>query len=102
MTSGQPVEVSEPISPELVLVAPPDVARAARERLQDLSGAERRPPHGVAAYQGPAVAEPAPRARRWSKRLLTAIVALGLALLAALFLLGATRLDRRRPPESRP
>jgi hypothetical protein len=101
MTSGQPAEVSEPISPELVLVAPPDVARAARERLEDSSLTERRQLHAVVAYPSPAVAEPAPRARRWSKRLLTAVVALGLALLAALLLFGATGLDRSALSESR-
>ena len=94
MTSGQPAEVAEPISPELVLVAPPDVARAARERLDDSSLTERRQLHAVVAHPSPAVAEPAPRGRRWSKRLLAAVVVLGLALLAARFLSGSTGLDR--------
>jgi hypothetical protein len=88
MTSGASTEVREPISPELVLVAPPDVARVARDRLPDPLAARRRlhaaPALATSGAGGAAVALPAPRARRrpWT-RWLAAAVAVGLAVLAA-------------------
>ena len=88
MTSGASTEVRAPISPELVLVAPPDVARVARDRLPDPLAAQRRL-HAAQALAtsgggGAAVAVPAPRARRrgWTWWL-AAAVAVGLAVLAA-------------------
>ena len=90
MTSGSPVEVREPISPELVLVAPPDEARVARDRLPDPALAARRRlqeyltfPSGVVTIPTGAVAIPAPRKRsrgRSSARWLGAAAALLLTL----------------------
>ena len=88
MTSGASTEVRAPISPELVLVAPPDVARVARDRLPDPLAAQRRlhaaPALATSGGGGAAVAVPAPRARRrgWTWWL-AAAVAVGLAVLAA-------------------
>ena len=90
MTSGSPGVVREPISPELVLVAPPDEARVARDRLPDPALAARRRlqeyltfPSGVVTIPTGAVAIPAPRRRsrgRSSARWLGAAAALLLTL----------------------
>ena len=85
MTSGSPVEVAEPISPELVLVAPPEAADVARAVLPDPTpsfSAERidAPTHDTVL--------PAPRAQRERRtwfRLLLAAATLVLGALAALF-----------------
>jgi hypothetical protein len=92
MTSRSPVEVRETISPELVLVAPPDVARAARERLPEQSFPAPRRFRAAPAFAvaGGAFALPMPaaraRRRRWAWWLLAvamlavAAVAVGLLL----------------------
>jgi hypothetical protein len=86
MTSGPQLEVREPISPELVLVAPPDEARIARDHLPDPAMAARRRlqeylsfPSGPVVLPTGAVAIPAPRkraGRRVSGRWLGAAAAL--------------------------
>ena len=79
MASRSP-EAHGPTTPELVLVAPPEVARAERERLPEPRHLPLRPrtrpsPHRLRtvpafafAFAGDAAALPAParRARRWS------------------------------------
>jgi Animal haem peroxidase len=66
-TLGSPVGVREPVSPELVLVSPPDDAREAREHLPDPVLEPKRTEFPVARNGD--VAIPMPRRRwRWRKR----------------------------------
>lgn len=69
MTS-EPDEVREPISPELVLVASPEVARQARESLPEPSQPERRRflAEPVFVVAGDALALPLPAQRRRRRR----------------------------------
>jgi Animal haem peroxidase len=85
MTSSAP-EVQEPISPELVLVSPPEVARVARERLPDRHSPERPSPTPTATASGSTMRVPPTRSatRAWTVRLLIAVPVLVLAVLAAL------------------
>src|SRR6185312_9136568 len=85
MTSGSPVEVAEPISPELVLVAPPEAADIARAELPD-----RTPSFSAERTAAPTDDSVPPdshggRERRPLLRLLLAAAALVLGALAALF-----------------
>ena len=82
-------EVREPTSPELVLVAPPPLARAARERLPDPSVITQpmlltgRPP-ATTRLNGPRVVvlrAPRTRAKRWRRFVAAAAVVAGLAAL---------------------
>ena len=112
MTSGASVEVWGAISPELVLVAPPDEARVARDRLPDpsLVPRRRRPgyltfPSGVTIPPG-ADAIPAPR-KRWRKRSsarwlgAAAVVLLTMGALAAGVWYGLIETDRGAAAEFR-
>jgi hypothetical protein len=87
MTSGSPAEVLEPVSPELVLVAAPDEARLARERLPDRP---LRPPRSTPASTASPAEPRRPAASRRRRRralvwwLLVAAALLALAVLAAL------------------
>lgn len=64
--------VADPVSPELVLVAPPDEARRARERLPAPPASDRNRLHSQARAR-PAQAQPedpprVPKRRRWVRR----------------------------------
>jgi hypothetical protein len=94
MASRPRLQELEPISPELVLVSPPEVARRAREELRepaflrDTGSAVRERP----TEQPPRVdvAEPAPSRRRW-RRLALVAAAVGVVAAAAVALLFVTR-----------
>jgi hypothetical protein len=107
MTSGRPVEVGEPISPELVLVAPAEDARVAREQLEEpaVEAAAAPAPSTPASpvlvpAPSPSPPPPSPPSeardrRRWLP-LVAAAAALLLGALAALFFL--TRKDDESTP----
>ncbi|HEY7692452.1 MAG TPA: peroxidase family protein [Gaiellaceae bacterium] len=84
MTSGSPVEVAEPISPELVLVAPPEAARIARERLGDEPRSVLSEPISAARPDALPPASPSPPARRAPRRWLRVVIAAAALVLGAL------------------
>jgi hypothetical protein len=102
MTSGRPVEVGEPISPELVLVAPAEDARVERERLEDLPDAGVRAPSASAGHEPPSSQPPPLRPETRTTRKWPALVAVAAALLlgalAALFFF--IRKDDGSPPSA--
>jgi hypothetical protein len=94
MTPGSAAAVPEPISPELVLVAPPEVARLARAQLPDPTipiWAARSDPVGEPVRQAdvrrvpfPGAEESSPRARARLTPRLAVSLAVGLVIVAAI------------------
>jgi hypothetical protein len=84
MTLGPPVGLREPVSPELVLVAPPDDARAARDQLPDPAPEARRPEARAARKVDVAIPSPDRRFRRRSAVRWLGIPAVVLAVVAVL------------------
>lgn len=94
--SGIPTQVS----PELVLVSPPDVARAAREALEPRSRPPRVEPPAEPKPDPPVAQAPVPPARRSRPRVLLAAAAL--VLVGGGFLAGRQLSGQRRAPTASP
>jgi hypothetical protein len=99
------LEEREPISPELVLVSPPDVARRAREELREpaffrgrTAAVRDRPPkspRGVVAEPLPHVDADPPRARSKRRRGLLALAATAVGVAAVAYFVAARDTGRR-------